>query len=928
MAEIGIRIVGEDQASFAFRAVSDSARATASEVSSLGDTWSNMSNVVSSGVLKAQAIIGLFQGTLSAAGNATAGIRSFIDMTVQMNATLEGTRGAFSVLLGSTDNANAMLEEMKVAARTTALSFEEFRNAGRYLLGFQFEAKEVVQITKDIGAAVYALGAKEHGGMQRIIRALGQMKAQGRVSREELNQLAEVGVPALKMLADSFGVTTAEMSQMVRKGAVPVEQAINGIIGQFRSLYGATGDQMANNFTVMSSNLQDFVDQAKLAIGSGVFVETRRQLETLTSIVGSPVFLQLAQQIGDTLGGQFRKLNETAILPALQALNQFMLELDTTNANPSIIRLMDNLNNIFGTLVGEYLGPAGVGLVKNFTTALSQLGIAASTLLRGGNVYEVFNQLSRIGQDTAAGQFVAKLAQEFMNLQTSLMQLRQYLGPVLQNLSSELGRLSNSDFMKSIIDSLNQLFTITDGKGNTFQLEFGNIVAAVNAGLQNLAQTLERFGGLFSQAIDRGKVQPLVDAISGALNNIMTNVDTWGANTLDRIVAWLAKIFNPSFDSKSLEGRVGDTIGNLKLIISGLSDSFSEALGEGLFPKLAPRVTAIGAWLMDQVGIILTGLGSFIADRMPLAFEMGFNAVSAAWANWNDRWKLQVMNDISATIGDPIDNILASVGLQKRVTAALQNITFQDLGGRVDATNAKLREQQSLLQEQMNNLPSIDKYFSGLGNIASLKGAFDQISSNASGPAIDAGRTIVSGVSTGVSSQLPEVASTISATATQSLNSVANSLAVSSSLSSAWQNVGYSLATAVSRGYNSGFSELMGTIQTTLGIPSILEKLNKNTVQIASLSQRITSLVTENQLKDPIKRTTTLPRSSDVEDILRKPSVLGLPSSGGSARTDTTPRTLYTVNNNVNITTTDVNRKAYEGAAAYVALRGVLNPTR
>lgn len=928
MAEIGIKIVGEDQASYAFRAVSDSARATASEVSSLGDTWSNMSNVISSGVIKAQAIIGLFQGAMSAAGNATAGIRSFIDSAVQMNGELEGSRGAFSVLLGGVDKANALLGEMRVAAQTTALSFQEFRNASKYLLGFQFDAKDVVQITKDIGAAVYALGAKDQGGMERIIRALGQMKAQGRVSREELNQLAEVGVPALKMLADSFGVTTAEMSQMVRKGTVPVEQAINNLIGQFHALYGASGEAMAKNFQVMTSNLGDFIDQAKLAIGSGVFEQSRRQLEELTRIVGSPVFLRLAQQIGDVLGNQFRKLNDTAILPAMQAINQFMNELNVRNTTPAILGLVSNLNDIFGQLVGQYLGESGVTAVRNFTTVLGQLGVAASTLLRGGSIYDVFNQLSRIGQDTAAGQFVTKLAQEFMNLQTSLGQLRQYLVPVVQNIQTEFGKLSKSDFVKSIIDSFDALFSITDSKGNTFQLEFGNIIAAINVSLQNLASSLEKFGTLFSQAIDKGKVRPLIDAISSSLQSIVSNIDTWGASTLDNIVLWLAKIFNPSFDSKSLEGRVGDTIGNLKLIISGLSDSFSQALGEGLFPKLTPRLEAIGSFLSEQMGIVISGLGSYLADRMPLAFEMGFNAIDAAWSNWNDKWKLRVFNDISASIGDPIDRVLSSVGLEGRVTKALQGVWeaegFMNLSNRVNETNARLKEQQALLKQQMNELPSLDKYFSGLGNVTSLTGAFNQISSNASGPAIEAGRTIISGMSTGVETQLPTVTASIGASATASLTDTANSLAASSSIGSAWQNVGNMLATSIMRGYNAGYAELVGNIQTTLGIPDIMEKLNKNVVDIARTNARINSLVTENQLKDVFGPTVTralkLPVATIQDTITTKPSV----TSG----IDLAPKTLYTVNNNMNITTTGDARKEVEGAAAYIFLRGTLNPRR
>ncbi len=927
MAEIGIKIVGEDQASFAFRAVSDSARATASEVASFGDTWSNLSGVVSSGVVKAQAIIGLFTGAMSAASNASAGIKSFIDSTVAMNGELEGSRGAFSVLLGGVDKANALLGEMRTAAQTTALSFEEFRNASKYLLGFQFDAKDVVQITKDIGAAVYALGAKDQGGMERIIRALGQMKAQGRVSREELNQLAEVGVPALRMLADSFGVTTAEMSAMVKKGAVPVDQAINGLIQSFRDLYGASGASMAQNFQVMTSNLGDFIDQAKLAIGSGVFAETRRQLEQLTAIVGSPVFLQIAQQIGDTLGNSMKRLNDTAILPAMSSLNQFMNELDTANPNPSILRLMENLNGIFGSLVGQYLGPSGVSIVKNFTTALGQLGVAASTLLRGGNIYDIFDQVSKLGQDTAAGRFIATLAQEFANLQTSLAQLRQYMGPVVQSIMGDLGKLSKSDLIQSIVRSFGELFSVTDSNGNRFQLEFGNIVAGVNVTMQNLAQSLERFGTLFSEALDQGKIRPLVEAVSQTLGGIVGDIDTWGSNALDRIIAWLAKIFNPQFDSKSLEGRVGDTIGNLKLIIQGLGDSFGESLGEGLFPQLSPRITAIGSWLSDQLGIVLTGLGSFLADRMPIVFEMGFNAIDAAWSNWVDRWKMKVFNDIAAAIGDPVDRALASIGIESKVTGKLQELAsgkyFMNIDERVNSTNAKLREQQAILQQQMNNLPSIGDYFNGLGNIASLKSAFDTISTNAATPAADAGRTIISGVSTGVTSQLPTMAASVSADTTSTLNSLASTLANSSSISSAWQNVGYMLSTAIMRGYNSGYQELLGNVQSTLGIPDIMGKLNKNVVDIAQLNQRITSLVTSNQLTE--RRGVAAPGRTIAAPDARV-------VVGPTARTQNTqanrPPTVYNVSNNVHITTTDTNRRALESTASYMFVRGMLNPNR
>ncbi len=936
MAEIGIKIVGEDQASFAFRAVSDSARATASEVSSLGDSWTNMSNVISAGVVKAQAIIGLFQGALSAAGNASQGIRSFMDTTVQMNATLEGTRGAFSVLLGGAEQANTMLEEMKLAARTTALSFEEFRDAGRYLLGFQFEAKEVVQITKDIGAAVYALGAKEQGGMTRIIRALGQMKAQGRVSREELNQLAEVGVPALKMLADSFGTTTAQMATMVRKGTVPVEQAIDGLIGQFRSLYGATGAQMAQNFQVMTSNLQDYVDQARIAIGSGIFNENRKQLVELTNIVSSPVFIRLAEQIGTKLGNAFRSLNDTAIIPAIRALSEFMNTLNLRNPNPAILELAGNLNDIFGSLVGKYFGATGVSAVRNFTAVLGQLGVAASTILRGGSIYDVFNQISQIGQDTAAGRFLSTLVQEFANLQTTLQQLQQYIGPVINSITSEFSKLAQSDFVKNIIDSFNELFSVTDSQGRTFRLQFGEIVTFVNVSVQNIAESLSRFTQLFSDALNEGNVQPFVQSISSTLQNIISNIDTWGANALDSIVSWLGKIFDPNFDAQRLEGAVGDTMGNLRLIIMQLGDAFADSLGDGLFPKLSPRLSAIGTFLQSQFGIVAQGLGNYLADRLPIAFEMGFNAIGAAWSNWNDNWKKQLFNDVTESLGAPIDQALKNVGLEGKVTSTLQGVLsgsiYAELNGRITKTNENLKEQQNILRQQMDNLPSIGQYFNGLGDITALQGAFAQIQSNSSGPAIEAGRSIIANVSTGVSSQMGSVANNIEQTATSSLSGLANSLASSSSVSAAWENVGQSLATAVTRGYNAGYQELVSNIQTTLGIPQILDKLDDSTTSIRSISNKVTSLISDNQknrvaIKNISARLNITPPVYDTDSLVGGVSSGTIPDYGKSKpRNASSNGVVYTVSNNITVNTDERSGKAVENAASYVFLRGTLNP--
>lgn len=613
MAEIGVRIIGEDQASDAFRAVSEASRSTASEINGLGGTFSSLSNVIASGVVKGQAIIGLFTAAVGAARNAANAIGGFIDQTVSMSASLEGSRQAFSVLLGSSEKATALLNQMLEASRTTTMSFEEFRSSARYMLGFGFEAEKVVSNIKDIGAAVYALGAQNQGGMERIVRALGQMQAQGRVSREELNQLAEVGVPALQMLANHFGTTTAEMSQMVRKGTVPVSEAINGLIGQFREMYGAGAAQMSQSFEVMTSNLSDYVQQAQIAIGSGIFETNRERLREITKILASPVFMEIAQKLGTTLGDAYRKFNDTAVTPAIRAVAEFMNMLDTTNPRPAVTQLLDNLSGIMNGLINQYFGGAGIGVVKNFMAVLNQLSSGVISLLQGGNIFDAIRQISSIGQDTNAGQFVGALAREFEQLIIAGRNLKEFVVPLFNDLMDAIGDASNNPAVKDFQRAFLELFSVTDKNGQTFRLQFGEIVGFIRVSVQNIVEF----------------ITPVAPVLRDLFNAITPALET-ALNIMTRTIELVNSIKNLFAEVKS--GSVAPAreasqaiAGNFS---AGLSDALSQSMSS-LASDVLSRFGAIAASLSSSTAASgeWQNLGSSIVQSVINGFEGGFNGL-------------------------------------------------------------------------------------------------------------------------------------------------------------------------------------------------------------------------------------------------------------------------------------------------------------
>lgn len=673
MADIGVRIVGEDQASSAFRAIAESSRATAQEVGNLGSTFSSMSNVIAGGVVKGQAIIGLFNGVLGAAQNVTGAISGFIDKTQAMNADLEGTRQSFSVLLGSAEKATALLNEMRTASTTTTMSFEEFRNSAKYLLGFQFEAQKVVDITKSIGAAVYALNAQNVGGMDRIIRAFGQMKAAGRVTREDLNQLTEVGVPAIKMLADSFGVTTAEIGKMITKGLVPADQAIDGLLSQFDKLYGSNMEAMSGNLAVLTSNFADYVQQAQQAIGSGIFETNKKRLEELTDIVKSPVFMTIANQLGTTLGNAYQKFNDAAVTPVIRSVAEFMNMLDTANPQPAIIALMTNLENIMSGLVNQYFGGTGLSAVKNFMSVLNQFANGVVKVLQGGNIFDVFNEISKIGQDTTAGQFIGNLGQEFVQLHVAAKQLIDGVVPIIKELMSTLGSASNDPSVQAFASAFTELFSVTDKDGQKFRLQFGEIMGFVRVSVTGIIEFLTPVADLL-----KGLFAVITPALRIALD-IMTQ--TMG------LVNGVKEVF-AAVQNKSIEParQAGDAIaGNFAV---GLNSSLNGAVGS-ISESVITKLGSLGGTLSSSNAVAgaWQGVGANIADSISNGYQGGFAGL---------------VNKISSAIGTPTIRISSGAGVN------LVGGTSNSLGTDASLSNTTGDSRVNLLGNDTRAYPTIN----------------------------------------------------------------------------------------------------------------------------------------------------------------------------------------------------------------------------
>jgi tape measure domain-containing protein len=189
---------------------------------------------------------------------------------IDFNANMQQSRTAFTNLLGSSSEAQAMLDRLYNVAAKTPFEFPQLVQSTQRLLGFGMAAKDVEPTMRAVGDAVAASG----GGAEQIDRvstALGQMQAKGKVSSEELMQLSESGVPALKLLQDELGLTGTQLSSQLQKGAIGADKGIAALVAGMNKRYGGMAVAQSKTFSGMLSTLKDNVSQTLGAMTGPLF---------------------------------------------------------------------------------------------------------------------------------------------------------------------------------------------------------------------------------------------------------------------------------------------------------------------------------------------------------------------------------------------------------------------------------------------------------------------------------------------------------------------------------------------------------------------------------------------------------------------------------------------------------------------------------
>lgn len=362
-----------------------SLQAMSSKMSSLGSAVTSLGKT-------------LMPATVAVSGIGVASAKTSVDFIKLYESTII----VFEKMLGGKDAADALYDSLLKTAKASTFSQETFLTCGKQLVGMGLSAQDTTKYMQAISDAVSAFGGTSTN-IQQVAEAFSKISTAGKLSMEDVNQLANNGIQALKILGNAYGLTTEEMRGMISDGAVPAKEAMDkladgiengtdGVNGMTQALEGMSAamkgktltgalDSLNTGFRSFSLNLTGMNPTLK-ETDEG-FAESKQRIAQLTASVSTisgilPQLSKLFITVTDGIGGLLDKL---------------------VGANVAFDEASGKWQNVGGVLgsIQEKLDGLNTDQLKNISGAIAGLAVAGPGLIVFGksmqgvsNIYSTF----------------------------------------------------------------------------------------------------------------------------------------------------------------------------------------------------------------------------------------------------------------------------------------------------------------------------------------------------------------------------------------------------------------------------------------------------------------------------------------------------------------------------------------------------------
>jgi tape measure domain-containing protein len=308
--------------------------------------------------------IGKGMAGVGAISTATSG--AVLGVGLNYLASMEKAEVGLETLTGSADKTKDVMNDLQNFALKTPFEFDGMLRGTRRLIGMGMGADQATTMLKATSDAVAAAGGGS-AELDGVITALGQIQAKGKISAEEMNQLAERGIPGWKILSEVMNKPTSELMDMAANGKLLAKDGLPALQKGFEKTFGGAAAEQSATFSGRLSNIKEQFQILAGALAKPLF-------EPLSNAMGKVV--EKAQKFSEW----FQKLPKGVqsfitvsiiVAPILLAIAGGMLIL--LALLPGIIGGFTTIAGAVGLTAGALAGI--IGIVVGVVAALALIGI-------------------------------------------------------------------------------------------------------------------------------------------------------------------------------------------------------------------------------------------------------------------------------------------------------------------------------------------------------------------------------------------------------------------------------------------------------------------------------------------------------------------------------------------------------------------------
>lgn len=584
---------------------------------------------------------------------------------LQFNEALDYAQVTYSALFGDAQLAGNFMKVLQEHSIETIFDYQQLTDASKKLLAYGVEYKNLMFVME--GLTNLGAMSGDAAALDRISLALGQIYTRGKLTAEEMRQLANAYVPIADIIQEKFNLTPEQMGK-VGDLALPAGDVINSIVDYANERFGDVGDAAMYTLTGLKNKIRDTLK----TMGAEIMTPFTTAYKSFLAYVARGLAdIRKAYKTGGA-GGIFEYLVPDA--NKQQIIRQFL-----ANVRNMFMALMSVgvvvkqvLSGVLDVFVAGFNAVAPIVISVTNALAAALHGMlqtrTGATLLRlallGAASAFVVMRVHAMGAlvITAVTKAVTVLSKALLVLSAIITK-----HPILMLLAGLAVALVGVSLASNNANSgLNKLFDTLSGAGGG--ASSADVLQKVEQGIQDSSDAANEFNNRFEESI--GAADDLKDSVNGVGKAAKK---TAGLLSFDEVF------------------KLNDTTDKSGGAASGVSDAISDLIdGLGsLGGALIPEIPDFSDYVDDFVDNLFGGLEEGIMDRLK---DSGIGALLGAGIGGiigsllgNPVLGAKIGAFAGALIGWLWNDIQEAIGLSdtQGVTAGLAGLLGAAIGGMV-----------------------------------------------------------------------------------------------------------------------------------------------------------------------------------------------------------------------------------------------------